>query len=64
MSDSKVHLLPFTTDFEGPINTQRYFTIEKENEQYKSVMLGRQLVGTAVSLRNSSTQGKKVRCKD
>ncbi len=60
MSDPKVHLLPFTADFEGPINTQRYFTIEKENDQYESVMMGRKLVGIAVSLSNSSTQGKSI----
>jgi hypothetical protein len=58
MSNPKVHLLPFSVDREGPINTQYYMTIEKENDQYETVMLGRKLVGTSVSLGDSLTQGK------
>jgi hypothetical protein len=57
MSDNKVHLLPFSVDREGPINTTTYFKVEKDQDRYDSVMLGRKLVGTGVSLTDSTAQG-------
>lgn len=60
MSDIKVHLLPFSVDREGPINTKEYFKAEKNQDQYETVMLGRKLVGTPVSLTNSTTLGIKL----
>lgn len=57
MSDPKIHLLPFSVDREGPINTKSYLKLEKENDQYETVIMGRKLVGTAVSLKDSSAQG-------
>lgn len=57
MSDPTVHLLPFSVDREGPINTKSYFKLEKEEDQYETVIMGRRLVGTAVSLKESSAQG-------
>ncbi|CAO3615740.1 unnamed protein product [Mucor hiemalis] len=57
MSDPKIHLLPFSVDCEGPINTKSYLKLEKENDQYETVIMGRKLVGTAVSLKDSSAQG-------
>lgn len=58
MSDIKVHLLPFAVDREGPINTKSYFKVDKDQDQYESVMLGRKLVGTAVSPADFQAQGK------
>lgn len=57
MSNNTVHLFPFGIDREGPINTKDYFSVNKTNDQYETVMLGRKLVGTSVSLKNDSTQG-------
>lgn len=50
MSDTKIHLLPFSIDREGTINTKEYFSVEKDNDQYETTMLGRKLVGTPVTL--------------
>lgn len=57
MNDPKVHLLPFSVDREGPVNTKSYLKLEKEEDQYETVIMGRRLVGTAVSLKESSAQG-------
>ncbi|KAI9359845.1 ribonuclease H2, subunit C [Pilaira anomala] len=57
MGDIKVHLLPFSVDREGPINTKEYFKAEKNQDQYETVMLGRKLVGTPVSFTNGTTLG-------
>ncbi|GAA5796722.1 ribonuclease H2, subunit C [Helicostylum pulchrum] len=57
MSDIKVHLLPFSVDRESVINTQSYFKVDKVQDQYETVMLGRKLIGTEVSLTNSKVLG-------
>lgn len=50
MSDIPVHLLPFSVDQEGPINTKQYLKIEKENEHYETVIMGRKLIGNHIIL--------------
>jgi hypothetical protein len=57
MSHIKVHLFPFSIDREGPINTKEYFSVDKNNHHYETIMLGRKLIGTAVPLNNDTTQG-------
>ncbi|KAK4513626.1 uncharacterized protein ATC70_005630 [Mucor velutinosus] len=57
MADIKAHLLPFSVDKEGTINTKQYFKYEKNeaDEQYETIMMGRKLVGRSVAL-NDKTQ--------
>jgi hypothetical protein len=57
MSHDSAHLFPFAIDKEGPINTKYYFQIDKQEDQYESVVLGRKLIGKNVKV-GSSTQGK------
>lgn len=57
MSDIKAHLFPFSVDYEGPVKSKEYLQIEKiENEQYETVVMGRQLFGHSVSI-HGNTQG-------
>lgn len=50
MNNTSIHLLPFGIDREGPINTKEYFSIENNNDQLETIMMGRKLVGKPVSL--------------
>jgi hypothetical protein len=50
MSNISAHLLPFSVDQEGSINTRQYLKIEKENEHYETVIMGRKLVGNHIVL--------------
>ncbi|KAG2204998.1 hypothetical protein INT47_002622 [Mucor saturninus] len=54
MSNTGIHLLPFGIDREGPINTKEYFSVEKNNDQLETIMLGRKLIGTPVQLTNNT----------
>lgn len=59
MTDIKAHLLPFSVDKEGTVNTKQYFKYEKNeaDEHYETIMMGRKLVGRSVAL-NDKTQCK------
>ncbi|KAI8084019.1 uncharacterized protein B0P05DRAFT_41334 [Gilbertella persicaria] len=57
MSESQVHLLPFSVDKEGSINTKTYLHIEKQQDHYETVIHGRRLIGHQVYL-NTPTQGQ------
>jgi hypothetical protein len=60
MSDIPAHLLPFSVDQEGPINTNQYLKIEKENEHYETVIMGRKLVGNHITLPDTTIGKKKL----
>lgn len=57
MSEIKAHLFPFSVDYEGPVKSKEYLSVEKgPNGQYETVILGRQLIGHSVST-SGITQG-------
>lgn len=58
MTSPEAHLLPFSVDLEGPVQSQNYFqygpstTASNENNMptYETILLGRKLVGYKVQL--------------
>ena len=48
---SSVHLLPCSIDFDGPLDVNSFFRIEKKNKaEYRSAFRGRELIGKDFNL--------------